>query len=80
MFFTPNKRGRDFYRFNMMFLYMFAVLFAFSAVIGLFSFETDLSERLLLASIFSVIALICWKLGRGCSKVARKLTEQHQDR
>ena len=75
MLFTPKQRGRDWYWFNKMWLYMFSFLSGVAAIVGLLSFEVAFSERLLGAAMFTLAALICWKLGRYCSTTVAKMGE-----
>lgn len=76
MLFTPKKRGRDWYWFNMLFLYMFSLLFGVGAIAGLLSSQVPLFERVVLALMFSLVALISWKLGRYCSTMVAKTGEE----
>ena len=80
MLFTPKKRGRDWYWFQMVLLYLFAFAFGVGAVGSLLSTDVDLSERIVLASIFSLIALTMWAFGRKCSTIVAQLGADDQGR
>ncbi len=73
MLFTPKKRGRDWYWFNMIFLYGFSLAFGVAAVGILLSSNVDLSERIFGALMFALTALITWALGRRCSTMVAQL-------
>ena len=45
MLFTPKQRGKDWYWFNKMWLYMFSFLSGVAAIVGMLSFEVAFSEN-----------------------------------
>jgi hypothetical protein len=73
MFFTPKKRGRDWYWFHMMILYGFAFVSGAAAIGVLLSSDDDLAGGIIGALMFSVATLITWKLGRHCSKMVAQM-------
>jgi hypothetical protein len=73
MLFTPKKHGRDWYWFHMMALYGFSILSGGAAIWAMLSSDIDLSERIVTALGFSLVALIMWALGRRCSTIVAQL-------
>jgi len=73
MLFKPKKYGRDWYWFNMVFLYVFAFAFGIGAIGALLSFGDDGSDQIIGALAFSLAALIAWALGRRCSTMVAEL-------
>lgn len=80
MLFTPKKRGRDWYWFNMVGLYGFSVAFGIGAIGVLLSSNNDLSGRIMTAFLFSLAALTAWTLGRRCSTMVAQLSGDDRPR
>jgi hypothetical protein len=76
MFFTPKKRGRDWYWFNMMFSYMFSLLSGVAAIGVLLSADDHLSRKVVGALMFFLAMLVTWKLGRHCSTMVAKMSAE----
>ena len=77
MFFTPKKRGRDWYWFHMMFLYVLAFAFGAGSIGALASTDVAFSERIGIALIFSFVTVALWKMGRHCSTIVAKMRDSH---
>ena len=79
MLFTPKKRGRDWYWFNMVGLYGFSVAFGIGAI-GVLLSPNNISDRIMTASLFSLAALTTWMLGRRCSTMVAQLSGDDRPR
>jgi len=77
MLFTPKKRGRDWYWFNMVFLYLFSLMFGAAAIAVPILSNAD-SSKTVAALMFLLGAVVTWTLGRRCSKVVVEMSADHR--
>jgi len=74
MLFTPKKRGRDWYWFNMMFLYVFSACFAVGTVSAVIVSDDDVPARIVMGSAGLLVTAISWALARYFSRTVASMS------